>query len=319
MTELTTKNRTDSIAKNNVKDFPTPVTQNDDEKMDWIASLPFIGMHVACLLVIWSGISWIAVTVCAITAAMRMFAVTAGYHRYFSHRTFKTSRAFQFFLGLLGTTAVQKGPLWWAALHRDHHRYSDTPKDVHSPVVNGFWWSHVGWFFCTKYNETDFKAISDLAKFPELRFLNRYHLLPPISMAVGLFLLGSLLQDAAPQLHTSGLQLLTWGFFISTVILAHCTYTVNSLAHVMGRRRFVTGDDSRNNWFIAIITFGEGWHNNHHRYPGSERQGFFWWEIDLSHYVLKMLSWVRLVWDLREPPEEIYAEAEQTKRWVKAA
>lgn len=318
--QLIVKDQTDATRNNNDEHFPRKtVVKPADEKIDWLGSLPFFGMHLACLLVIWAGVSWTALIVCAITVTVRMFAVTGGYHRYFSHRTYKTSRPFQFILGLLGTTAVQKGPLWWAALHRDHHRYSDTPKDIHSPVIRGFWWSHIGWILCSKYTKTDLKAIPDLAKFPELRFLNRYHLLGPISLAVGLFLLGWGLQETAPELHTSGLQLLTWGFFISTIILAHCTYTVNSLAHVIGRRRFATGDESRNSWLIAMITLGEGWHNNHHRYPGSERQGFYWWEIDVTHYILKLLSWLGLVWDLREPPEEIYVEASQTKRLPKAA
>ncbi len=297
---------------------PIDPTKND-EKIDLVASLPFIGIHLACLLVIWAGVSWIAVVACAVTMSVRMFAVTAGYHRYFSHRTYKTSRFFQFVLAVMGTSAVQKGPLWWAALHRDHHRYSDTPRDVHSPIVNGIWWAHLGWFLCPKYNDTNLKAVPDLAKYPELMFLNRYHVLPPIVLAVSLFLIGNWLSHSMPGLHTSGLQMLTWGFFISTVILAHCTYTVNSLAHVIGRKRFATSDESRNSLLIALITMGEGWHNNHHRYPASERQGFYWWEIDMSHYILKVLSWARIVWDLREPPEEIYAEAEGTERWVEAA
>lgn len=215
----------------------------------------------------------------------------------------------QFVFALLGTTAAQKGPLWWAALHRHHHRYADTEEDIHPPTVKGFWWSHVGWILSPRYEETRFHAIRDFARFPELRFLNRYHLLPPVALAVGLFLLGWALHHGAPSLGTSGWQLLVWGFFLSTVLLWHVTFCVNSLAHVFGRRRFETADTSRNSFLLALFTFGEGWHNNHHRFPGSERQGFFWWEVDFTHYLLKLLSWCGLVWDLREPPAWVYTEA----------
>ncbi|MBI3951448.1 MAG: acyl-CoA desaturase [Acidobacteria bacterium] len=292
---------------------------HNDERIDLLGSLPFLSMHAACLLVLCSGISWVAVAACAALAFVRMFGVTAGYHRYFSHRAYKTSRFFQFLLALLGTSALQKGPLWWAAHHRHHHRYSDTELDIHSPITKGFWWSHVGWILCSKYNATNMKAVPDLAKFPELRFLNRYHIIAPIALAVSLFGLGTWLNHSAPQLHTSGLQMLSWGFFVSTILAYHITYLVNSLTHIVGRRRFVTKDESRNSLVIALLTLGEGWHNNHHRYPSSERQGFYWWEIDVSHYILKLLSWMRIVWDLREPPKEIYAQAERTKKWIKAA
>jgi len=262
------------------------------------------------LLVLWTGASWIAVLTCVLLYFIRMFGITAVYHRYFSHRTYKTSRPVQFMLALLGTSAVQKGPLWWAAHHRHHHRYADTEHDIHPPTVKGFWWSHVGWILSNKYLATKMDAIRDFAKFPELRFLNRFHLLPPISLAVGLFGIGWLLADYAPSLHTSGLQMLAWGFFVSTVLLYHGTFTINSLAHVFGRRRFATRDTSRNSLLLSLITLGEGWHNNHHRYPASERQGFYWWEIDVTHYVLKLLSLAGIVWDLRDPPGYIYAEAE---------
>jgi stearoyl-CoA desaturase (delta-9 desaturase) len=307
---------------NITSNFPTIRWQkrrNNDEKIDILGSIPFLAMHLACLLVFWSGTSWAAVVTCAGLLFIRMFAVTGGYHRYFSHRSYKTSRLFQFVLALLGTSAVQKGPLWWAAIHRHHHRHSDTPNDIHSPIAKGFWWSHVGWIVCKKYLATDLKAVPDLAKYPELRFLNRFHLLAPITLAVGLFGFGAGLNQVAPSLNTSGFQMVTWGFFVSTVLLWHTTYTVNSLAHVMGRRRFATSDDSRNSLLIALLTMGEGWHNNHHRYPASERQGFYWWEIDLTHYILKMLSWAGLVWELRTPPQQVYAEAEETEQWVEAA
>lgn len=274
------------------------------KSIDILESPGFVLMHFACILVIWAGISWFAVIICLVSYVVRMFGITAGYHRYFSHRAFKTSRFFQFMLACLGSSAVQQGPLWWAAHHRDHHRHPDTINDIHSPVMQGFWWSHMGWLLCPKYGATNLRLVPDLAKYRELRFINNFHLLSPAVLAVSLFLVGSWLGGFAPGLNTSGFQLFVWGFIVSTVLLYHGTFTVNSLAHVFGQRPFNTNDNSRNNFLVALITLGEGWHNNHHFYPSSERQGFCWWEIDISHGILKMLSWTRIVWNLRKPPKE---------------
>jgi stearoyl-CoA desaturase (delta-9 desaturase) len=282
------------------------VRQDPDERIDLLGSIPFLLMHLACLLAVWTGVSAVAVTVCLIFYGLRMFGITGGYHRYFSHRSYKTGRVFQFVLGWLGTMAAQKGPLWWAAHHRRHHGSSDTADDVHSPVVRGFWWSHVGWILCRKYSETDVQVIKDLVPYPELRFLNRFHALPPAALAAFMLALGKSLQVFAPGLNTSATQMLVWGFFISTILVYHGTFLVNSLAHCFGRRRYPTKDDSRNNLLIALITLGEGWHNNHHFAPSSERHGFYWWEIDVSHYILKTLSWLGLVWDLKAPPPRAY-------------
>jgi stearoyl-CoA desaturase (Delta-9 desaturase) len=194
----------------------------------------------------------------------------------------------------VGTMSVQKGPLWWAAHHRRHHTYSDQEGDIHSPVLRGLWWSHVGWILSARYDKTDLDAIPDMARYPELRWLDRFHIVPPVLLAVALYQWG-------------GAVMLVWGFFVSTTVLYHGTFVINSLAHVFGTRRFETGDESRNNLWLALITMGEGWHNNHHRYPGSERQGFYWWEIDMSHYILKALSYVGVVWNLRVPPISLFA------------
>ena len=271
----------------------------------------FWAVHAACLLVIWAGFSWTAVAVCVALYFIRMFAITGGYHRYFSHRTYKTSRVFQFILGFLGASSAQKGPLWWASHHRHHHQHSDTEEDMHAPHVYGIWHAHVGWVLCSEFVEGRPELIKDFMKYPELRWLDRNHLIAPVVLAVALFFLGVACQTWAPGLGTNGFQMLIWGFFVSTTLLYHGTFLINSAAHLMGRRRFNTTDESRNSFILALLTMGEGWHNNHHRYPGSERQGFYWWEIDLSHYVLKILSFFRIVWDLREPPERIYAEARQ--------
>jgi stearoyl-CoA desaturase (delta-9 desaturase) len=262
-------------------------------------------MHAACLAVIWVGFSWAALAVTLGLYGVRMFAITGFYHRYFSHRTFKTSRAGQFMFGLLGASAVQRGPIWWAAHHRHHHVHSDKSEDLHSPVQHGFLWSHMGWFMSHKHDLADLSRVKDLLKYPELRFLDRYDIAVPTLLGVGVFLLGLLLKHVAPGWHTSGWQMLVWGFFISTVAVYHGTYTINSLSHVFGRQRYKTGDSSRNNVWLALITLGEGWHNNHHHYPASTRQGFYWWEFDVTFYVLKLLSYLGLIWDLKPVPAAI--------------
>jgi stearoyl-CoA desaturase (Delta-9 desaturase) len=268
-----------------------PVAKESHSQLS-VQTLPFVFMHLACFAAFWTGVSVPAVILCVTLYAVRMFGLTAGYHRYFSHRTYKTSRVFQFLLALLATLATQKGVLWWAAHHRRHHKYTDKEGDVHSPVQEGFWWSHVGWITSDKFDATDWNAIKDFAVYPELRWLNKWHLLPPITLAVVLFLIG-------------GWEWLVWGFFISTVVLYHGTFSINSLAHLWGSRRYASDDDSRNNFLLALITGGEGWHNNHHHYHATVKQGFFWWEIDFSYYVLRGLSWLGIVWDLRMPPAHL--------------
>jgi stearoyl-CoA desaturase (delta-9 desaturase) len=281
----------------------------DEDNITLIESSPLVFMHVACVGLFFVGFSWIALAALIVTYAVRVFALTAGYHRYFSHNSYKTSRAFQFLLAFLGGSSAQMGALWWAAHHRHHHLHADTPEDIHSPHIKGLFWSHLGWIMCRKYATTELQRIPDFARFPELRFLDRFHVLPPLALAVGLYLLGNKLAVAAPGLGTSGWQLVMWGFFLSSVFVYHATFCINSLTHMVGTRRFNTKDKSRNSMLLALITFGEGWHNNHHRYPVCTRQGLYWWEIDLTYYILKALSWVGIVWDLREPPARLYEEA----------
>jgi stearoyl-CoA desaturase (delta-9 desaturase) len=258
-------------------------------------SLPFWGVHaIAVAGVIWLGFSWTGLALALALYVARMFFVCVGYHRYFSHRSFRTSRVFQFILGVGAQTSMQRGILWWAAKHRQHHRASDTPDDVHSPRQDGFWWAHLGWSTSQTSSGTDLSKVHDLARYPELRALDRAKHLPGILLAVVLLLVG-------------GVHALVWGFFVSTVLLWHGTFTINSLAHVIGRRRYQTSDDSKNHWGLALITLGEGWHNNHHHYQASARQGFRWWEIDLAYYGLRALAAIGVVWDLRRPPAHVVA------------
>ena len=267
----------------------------------------FIGIHIMCLGVIWVGWSWAALLVAAALYLVRMFAITGFYHRYFSHKTFRTSRWFQFLFAMIGNSAAQKGPLWWAAHHRHHHRYSDTEQDVHSPVQRGFFWSHFGWVYAPENLVTRTQLVPDLNKFPELRFLNRFDVLMPTMLGVGTFLLGVILNRFYPELGTSGMQMLIWGFFVSTVVLFHCTAGINSIAHLFGRRRYETKDQSRNNALLALLTLGEGWHNNHHRYATATRQGFYWWELDITYLGLLLFSKLGLVWDLKPVPQKVLA------------
>jgi len=250
------------------------------------------GIHLACLVAFWVGVSTGDMALFAATFIVRMFAITGGYHRYFSHKTYKTGRVFQFVLAFLGASSIQKGPLWWAGNHRVHHKYSDEfGQDPHSPR-EGFYYAHQGWIFDGRWDASPLDRIADFAKYPELVWLNRWHVVAPLALASLCFAVG-------------GLSGLIWGFVISTVALWHSTYSINSLAHVWGTRRYDTPDDSRNNALLGLLTMGEGWHNNHHHFCASARQGFLWWEIDLTYYILRGLQAVGLVWELREPPAHV--------------
>ena len=266
-------------------------------------AIPFVLVHLSLIGIFWTGFTKLSIILCVVLYLVRMWALTGGFHRYFSHRSYKTSRFFQFIIAFLGQTSAQRGVLWWAAIHRHHHRHSDTPEDVHSPRHAGFLMSHVGWIFNKRTATADYSTIQDFAQYPELRFLDRHPYFPAFLLGVACFLVG-------------GWPGLFVGFFLSTVILYHAVFAINSLAHVVGKQRYITGDDSRNNWWLAVITLGEGWHNNHHHYQSATRQGFFWWEVDISYYVLKVMSWFGLVWDLRAPPEALLTGEQKVGRKV---
>jgi stearoyl-CoA desaturase (delta-9 desaturase) len=263
-----------------------------DEALDDIvypSTVAFVLVHLACLAAFWTGVTWPAIALCITLYWLRIFAIGAGYHRYFSHRAYSTSRAFQLVLAVMAQSTTQKSVLWWAIQHRHHHLHSDTPRDLHSPRQKGFLYSHVGWIFARRQDTVDLTKIEDFAKYPELMWLHRFEQAPAVVLAVACYLI-------------AGWSGLVVGFFWSTVLVYHATFCINSLAHVHGRKRYLTGDDSRNNWFLALFTMGEGWHNNHHACQSSVRQGFRWWEYDLTYYLLKLFSALRLVWDLKTPP-----------------
>ncbi len=274
---------------------------NVDERRDesrlaaWPKVIPFAAVHVAAVAgVVLLGWSWRGFALAVGLYYVRMFFVTAGYHRYFSHRSYRTSRPMQLLLALGAMSSSQKGVLWWASHHRGHHKHSDQPGDVHSALREGFFWSHVGWILSRKYEPTDDARVKDLCKYPELVWLNAWWFLPPVALAAGLFLVG-------------GWFALVWGFFVSTTLLWHGTFTINSLTHMFGSRRYATTDNSRNSAVLAAVTMGEGWHNNHHYYQRSTRQGFLWWEIDPTYILLRSMAALGLVWDLHEPPAHIVA------------
>ena len=256
------------------------------------AAAPFVLVHLACLATVWTGVTWRAAVLGVALYLLRMFAIGAGYHRYFSHRAFSTGRVFQFVLGFLAQTSAQSSVLWWASRHRHHHLHSDTQEDTHSALRHGFWYSHVAWIFDRRHRGVDFDRIDDLARFPELRWLHRNEFLPAAALALGCLAL-------------AGWSGLVVGFVWSTVAVYHSTFCINSLAHVSGSRRYVTGDGSRNNVWLALLTLGEGWHNNHHACQSSARQGFRWWEFDPTFYVLWTLSKLGVIWDLKAPPAEL--------------
>ncbi len=264
----------------------------DPRRIDLVRQIPFLLIHAGCLLVPWVGVSRRAVLVAVALYAVRMFAITGFYHRYFAHQTFRTGRAMQFVFAVLGASAAQRGPLWWASHHRHHHVHADEPEDAHSALQHGFLWSHLGWFMASGNFAVRTELVGRFLRYPELRFLDRWDGLVPLLLCVALHAAG-------------GWQMVVWGFCVSTVALYHATFSINSLAHRFGSRRYRTRDASRNNLLLALLTFGEGWHNNHHHYPIAARQGFFWWELDVTYYLLRLLALAGLISGLRPVPREV--------------
>jgi stearoyl-CoA desaturase (delta-9 desaturase) len=277
----------------------------DARRIDLARQVPFIAIHAGCLCLPFVGISATAVLVAVALYALRMFAITGFYHRYFAHQAFRAGRTTQFVFAVLGASAAQRGPLWWASHHRHHHVHADEPEDSHSALRHGLAWSHIGWFMARGNFRARTELVAGFARFPELRFLDRWDALVPLLLVGLLYTAGALAERHAPGLGTSGAQLVVWGFCISTVALYHATFSINSLAHRYGSRRYATRDVSRNNLWLALLTFGEGWHNNHHHYPAAARQGFYWWEVDLTYYGLRALALLGIVRELKMVPAAV--------------
>lgn len=284
---------------------PPPEGDAVKKGYDWIGFIPFFLFHIMCFGIIWVGWSPFAVGFAVVFYVIRMFGITAFYHRYFSHRSFQANRFFSFIFAVMACSAMQEGPLWWAAIHRHHHRYADTDQDVHSPLKRGFWYSHIGWLIARENKRIRIEYLKDWMKYPELILLDKFSMVIPVAVGALTLLTGHLLYRFAPELNTNGLQLLVWGFFVSTIASAHATFSINSIDHMFGSRRYIMPNTSRNNVLMAILTLGEGWHNNHHHYAVTAKAGFYWWEIDITYYLLVILSWVGIVRDLRPLPREI--------------
>lgn len=280
------------------------VVPGDRRPSRWRLGAPFTAVHLSCLLVVLVGWSPLALVVAGVLYVSRAFGITGFYHRCFAHRAFRVPRAVQFAGALLGASAAQQGPLWWVGHHREHHRYTDRPGDPHSPVTGGFWWSHVAWIFHPENVRTRIERVRDLAVFPELRLLDRFHHVAPVSLGVVTFGAGMVLKEAFPWLHTSGPQLAVWAA-ISTVALYHSTFAVNSVAHRFGSRPYDTRDESRNNWWVSALTIGEGWHNNHHRFPNSARQGWRRWQFDPTWMGIRAMAALGLATALRPVPAAV--------------
>lgn len=267
------------------------------ERINWPLSIPFVILHLLPLGMIWFPPSTGDLIACAALYVARMFFITGCYHRYFAHRGYKLNRVMTFLVAFGGGTSAQKGALWWASHHRWHHRFSDTDRDPHNSG-RGFWWSHLGWILCNKYNETHYETIKDFAKYPELVWLNKHHLVPPTVLGVVVWLIG-------------GWSALFCSFFLSTILLYHGTFAINSLTHKWGKARYKTGETSKNSFILALVTLGEGWHNNHHYYASTANQGFFWWELDISYYIIRLLGVVGLAKDIRTPTDRA-----RFKNWI---
>jgi stearoyl-CoA desaturase (delta-9 desaturase) len=271
--------------------------------MTMISMVVFWTVQASALLVFAVPFAWPLVALWAASHFLRAIGLTLAFHRYFAHRAFQMSRPARFLWTLIGTAAMQKGPLWWAGHHINHHRFADREGDPHSPAVSGFYYAHIGWFLNDARHDrlaATNPVVRDFSSAPEIVWLERYHFVPPLALAVAMFLAG-------------GWPWLIWGFCLPTMTLAHATFAINTINHMFGSRRFETRDASRNNVFTAVFAAGEGWHNNHHRYQRAARNGFYWWEFDPTWYVIRAMKAVGLAWDVQVVPTRIYEEARAAK------
>jgi stearoyl-CoA desaturase (Delta-9 desaturase) len=260
-------------------------------------------VQASALLVFAVPFRWAFIAIWAASHFIRAIGLTLAFHRYFAHRAFKMNRVARFAWAFIGTAAMQKGPLWWAGHHVNHHRFADRDGDPHSPMVSGVYYAHIGWFLNDAKNdrlEPTNPVIRDFRKAPEIVWLDKYFFVPPLLLAIVLYAIGDI-------------PLLVWGFCLPTTTLAHATFAINTVNHMFGSRRFETVDESRNNPITAVFAVGEGWHNNHHRYQRAARNGFYWWEFDPTWYVIRAMAALGLVWDVQPVPKRIYDEARVVK------
>lgn len=264
--------------------------------------MPFVLLHLSLLFGLCIPYTKAGLLLCLGSYCIRMFAIGGFYHRYFAHKTFKTSKTIEILFALIGTAAAQRGPIWWAAHHRGHHMFSDTPRDEHSPGQQGFMRSHILWFMSNKNFHTRYQFVKDLTKKKHLNYIDRFDGVIPLCYLGLLALFGYICQHAT-SIHLTPFSAMYWGFSVSTVLLLHATFSINSIGHIFGKRPYKTGDKSCNNWLLALLTLGEGWHNNHHYWPASARQGFHWRQIDVSYYGLLLMKALRLIKDVRNVPQ----------------
>jgi stearoyl-CoA desaturase (delta-9 desaturase) len=263
----------------------------------------FWSVQVSALLVFFVPFHPALVGLWATSHFVRAVGLTLLFHRYLAHRAFKLNRVARFVWAFIGTAAMQKGPLWWAGHHVNHHKFADRDGDPHSPMVSGFYYAHIGWFLNdTRHDRVEVTnpVMRDFSPVPELALLERCFWAPPAILAAVMYLLG-------------GMPWFVWGFCLPTMTLAHSTFAINTVNHMFGSRRFETVDESRNNPVTAFFAVGEGWHNNHHRFQRAARNGFYWWEFDITWYTIKAMEAVGLAWDLQAVPARIYEEARAVK------
>jgi len=260
-------------------------------------------VQASALLVFAVPFRWAFLALWAVSHFTRAIGLTLIFHRYFAHRAFKMNRVARFVWAFIGTAAMQKGPLWWAGHHVNHHKFADRDGDPHSPMVSGVYYAHIGWFLHdTKYDKVEATnpVIRDFSKVPEIAWLEKWFFVPPAALALGLYFFG-------------GMPSLVYGFCLPTMTLAHATFAINTVNHMFGSRRFETLDESRNNVLTAVFAAGEGWHNNHHRFQRAARNGFYWYEVDVTWYVIRAMAAVGLIWDIQPVPQRIYDEARAVK------
>jgi stearoyl-CoA desaturase (delta-9 desaturase) len=260
-------------------------------------------VQASALLIFFIPFSWELAALWAASHFLRAVGLTLAFHRYYAHRAFQMNRIARFVWTFIGIAAMQKGPLWWAGHHVNHHRFADRDGDPHSPMISGVYYAHIGWFLNDARHdrlEPSNPVVRDFSKVPEIAWLDRYFAVPPLMLAAAMYLAG-------------GMPWLIWGFCLPTMTLAHATFAINTVNHMFGTRRFDTIDESRNNALTAFFAVGEGWHNNHHRYQRAARNGFYWWEFDPTWYVIRIMAAVGLAWDVHRVPERIYREAQAAK------